>query len=131
MELLEKLNNDGFNLYICSTKNQQTVEKLSKILGMDKYLKKVYGSFDTIGRFSKLDVINTLFDENGIDINESILIGDTHYDVEGAKKANLKVAIVEYGFGNMDIIDKNDVLFFAKDTNEIYNKIIELNNKRV
>ncbi|MBR1746750.1 MAG: HAD hydrolase-like protein, partial [Clostridia bacterium] len=85
-------------------------------LGVYDLFDGVYGARYDLGeknRMKKADIIRNLLDEKGIRKEEAILIGDTMFDVAGAKVCDLDVAIVRYGFGQESDFDGQDIAFFA------------------
>lgn len=90
-ELLEKLENSGKELIVATSKPYEFTEIILKHFNIRKYFSKVCGStFDgTISH--KSDVIRHALKEAGItDKSQAIMIGDRHYDINGAKDNGLK-----------------------------------------
>lgn len=106
VDMLETLTKCGKRLFIATTKNEKSAKRVVKELGIEKYFCGVYGSRNDINRLTKQLVIKAAVEENGIDTKDTVLIGDTHYDAEGAKKAGIPVAIVRYGFGEETELEK-------------------------
>ena len=118
-KMLSDLYNDGYRLFIASTKNEQKANLIPEILGVKNYFTGIYGSRDEIGRISKRQVLDDLCRDYGIEKKNALLIGDTHYDAEGAKEAGIPVAIVGYGFGDMQKLKAYDVAYYAKTTEDV------------
>ena len=78
-ELLENLNSDGFKIYL-------------------DYFSYVSGSSNN--KNTKKKVIEHLLKEMDLKTSESIMIGDRSYDIEAARKLNIKTIAVTYGYGN-------------------------------
>ena len=108
-EMLRVLKESGKRLFIATTKNEEMAKKIAGILGIEKYFNGIYGSRFEIKRLTKRLVIDAVTEENGIDKSDTVLIGDTSFDAEGAKEAGIPVAIVRYGFGDEDELKKYDV----------------------
>lgn len=103
-EMLNVLKGKGKRLFIASTKNEPKAKEIIRLHGLEKYFNGVYGSRDDIGRSSKLDVLKAIEKNENVDKNDCLLIGDTHYDAEGAIEFGIPVAIVTYGFGQPEKI---------------------------
>ena len=104
-EMLATLKKKGKRLFVASTKNEQKAKAIIRLMNLENYFDGVYGSRDDIGRSSKLDVLNALAKENDVDKTDCILIGDTHFDAEGAQEFGIPCAIVTYGFGQPDKLE--------------------------
>lgn len=98
-EMLNTLFLGGKRLFIASTKNESMAIKVCSLLGIDKFFTGIYGSRYELGRLTKRLVLDAVIEENGIDKGKTVLIGDTHFDAEGATESGIPVAIVRYGFG--------------------------------
>ena len=73
-----------------------------KYLEIYEYFDYVMGAETKENRQSKEAVLNVLIEESGLHINNdnAVMIGDTCFDVDGAKKVGLDTIGVSYGFGN-------------------------------
>lgn len=125
-EMLETLYKDGYRLFIGSTKNEEKANLIPEILGIRRFFTAVYGSRDEIGRISKTQVLNELCKDYSINKENAVLIGDTHFDAEGAKEAGINVAIVKYGFGDMQKLKEFDVKFYAESPRQVVEYIRSL-----
>ena len=95
-ETLEKLN--GYKKAVISNKKENLSMKLLDKLGLLKYFNLVIGSDTTSERKpSPIPVIH-VFTKLGIDPHESIIVGDSNYDIEAGKKAGIKTVAVTYGY---------------------------------
>ena len=118
-EMLDKLCHRGKRLFIATTKNENTALKIAKLLEIEKYFTGIYGSRFDINRLTKYEVIDTLCKDFNIDKTDCIMIGDTHYDAEGASLAGIPIAIVNYGFGSEELLSKYKIEFRANTTWEL------------
>ena len=61
---------------------------------------------------TKQDVLKEAFRRNPqLNLENTVLVGDTHFDVEGAKAINLDCIGVTYGFGTKhELLDSGAVL---------------------
>lgn len=119
---LQALTSKGFSLYIATSKPEYFAKEILEKLGLDMFFTKIYGSVDTIGRKTKADVLRAIF-YDGVKRSESILIGDTRFDYEGAVEVGVNVGIVSYGVGVMDYFNDKKIAFIADTTAEIVEKL--------
>ena len=54
----------------------------------------------------KQDVIKKLIEDNGLKKEETLMVGDTHYDIIGASLNGIKCACVTYGFGDPELTEQ-------------------------
>ena len=108
-EMLATLYDGGKRLFIASTKNEYNANRIPEIFGVKKYFTAIYGSRSEIGRLSKAQVLEDLCRDNGIAKDDAVLVGDTHFDAEGAAECGLPVVIVNYGFGDRQKLKAYDV----------------------
>lgn len=98
-KLLKALKKDGFKLAIASSKPQKYVEMLLEYFKIKKYFNAVCGvSFKTDCE-PKSDIIMRAMKELGTEHNETLVAGDTHFDIDGARINRIDSAGVLWGFG--------------------------------
>jgi len=95
-ETLEKLN--GYKKAVISNKKEYLSMKLLDKLGLLKYFNLVIGSDTTSERKPSAIPVIHVFTKLGIDPHESIIVGDSNYDIEAGKKAGIKTVAVTYGY---------------------------------
>ena len=105
-ETLENL--AGFWKAVISNKREDPSKRLIKELGLSEYFDLIIGS-DSAGErkpspLPVLYVINKL----GISIEESIIVGDSNYDIEAGKKAGVKTIAVTYGYRPRESLTEAD-----------------------
>lgn len=125
-ELLEKLRTDGYKTAVCSSKPRDFVIKIAKE-------KNIFNLFD--GFFCP-DFSSHISDKSGLALSavkhfgvkkeETVLIGDTKYDVEAAKSADIDCIAVLYGFSSDGELDNAD--FIAREVKDIYPLIVSDKN---
>lgn len=98
-ELLESLKNAGIKLGVCTLKRQDIAEKVLGHFGLLKFFDVVVG-IDQQESLTKADTIDIALDTVKETNKENVvLVGDSVYDAEGAKEANVDFIGVLYGFG--------------------------------
>ena len=78
-------------------------------------------------RVEKEDVIAYLIDKTGIKPEESIMVGDRHHDIEGARLNNIKAIAAGYGFGNAD--EYKNAVYVAEKPIDVYEYVIDQNDR--
>jgi phosphoglycolate phosphatase len=95
-ETLNKL--DGYKRAVISNKREYLSTELLGKLDLLKYFNLVIGSDTTPEKKpSAVPVIHAVT-ELGVGPQESIMVGDSNYDIEAGKKAGVKTVAVTYGY---------------------------------
>lgn len=98
-ELLDELRQNGFKLAIATLKPRTMAVELLERSGL-------YGKFDVISgqiaegieTLTKAEIVRGAMDTLGAAPEDTVLVGDTKYDVVGGHEAGLKVIGVRYGY---------------------------------
>ena len=98
--MLKKLTASGRRCYLATSKPEVYAEEILKKAGLRDYFTDVTGSLIPAGRDDKLEVITHLMHKANITAEDSVMVGDRFYDIEGAHKAELLAIGVTYGFGS-------------------------------
>lgn len=104
-ELLRQAKEAGFYLAIASSKPKPFVERILDKFQIAQYFDCIAGAELNGSRGTKEEVIEDAFAYIGIDKNpdlksHTIMIGDRHYDINGAKEFGIDSIGVEYGFAD-------------------------------
>lgn len=119
-DMLKQLKNAGKTLILATSKPQKFAEIVLDYFNIAKYFDCVVGAtFD--GKLNyKADVIAVALERGGVtDKNKSIMIGDRHHDIDGAKQNGLKSMGVLYGFGDIDELQTAGADYIAESPQEI------------
>lgn len=125
--LLQALNEEGGVLAVASSKPTVYVEKILKHFDIDKYFKVVIGSELDGRRQDKAEVIEDALmelyygkDTLGHSLSESedyknqtVMIGDRKFDIEGAKAMGIDSVGVSYGYGGLAELRKSGATHIA------------------
>ena len=98
-ELLETLKREGKKLGVCTLKRQDVAEKVLEHFGLLHYFDVVVGidQQESLTKAGTIDIALQTLKRN--DKENVVLIGDSVYDAEGAKEAQVDFVGVLYGFG--------------------------------
>lgn len=94
------------SLYIATAKPQIFAQTILKNLGVDQYFKHIYGSGIDGSLENKTDLLAYILKDANINQDDSLLVGDTKYDIIAAKNNNLGVIAVKWGYSEIDDFDK-------------------------
>lgn len=102
-ELLAALKQRGYLLYVATSKPEETAVEVLEHFDLAKYFDKICGAAMEGGRNSKEAVIEYLLEQVGRDA-EKTMVGDTKYDVIGAKAHGIPTIAVSWGYGDLEEI---------------------------
>ncbi len=98
-DMLKALKNDGFKIGIASSKPQKFIEELLAHFEIIEYFDSVCGVSFKADCEPKTSIIARCAEELGADSGFTFVVGDTHYDIDGAKENALKSIGVNWGYG--------------------------------
>ncbi len=101
IKALERFENDGFLMGVCTNRIEKSASALIRALGVERHFKTVIGQ-DSIG-IAKPDpapVFETLNRMGGA-AGRAIFIGDSEVDVAAARAAGLPVIAVSFGYAGI------------------------------
>ena len=107
-ETLEKLNH--FKKAVISNKRETFSKRLLEELDLEKYFNLIIGS-DTAGE-RKPSPVPVLYVISKLSVRpeESIVMGDSYYDIEAGKMAGTRTVAVTYGYQPKELLKKADYL---------------------
>ena len=98
IEVLRRSKEAGIRHAIATNKKQELAEKVCEHFGLLPYISLVEGS-DAAGLRTKPDMMLACLEKLGASREEALMIGDSHYDGDGAKNAGISFLPAMYGFG--------------------------------
>ena len=101
-EILEAVKNNGMKIGMATSKPQDMAVEVAKYLEIFDYFDVIRGADLHGPRQSKEEVLKKVFEDTDFDPEESILVGDTRYDVEGANKVGIDCIGVTWGTGTKE-----------------------------
>ena len=99
-ELLNALLGAGAMLAVATSKPVTPTNIVLDHYGLSKYFKYVSAEDDSDHGGGKEILIRRVLNESGIPAEKAVMIGDTKFDAEGARKAGTNFIGVLYGFGS-------------------------------
>ncbi len=122
-DALASLKKAGHQLFVATSKPEETSNEILDHFGLTKYFDGVCGAtFDT-SRDSKQAVIAYLLDTYKCE-SEIIMVGDTVFDVEGASALGIPTVGVGWGFGKPEEMLKAGAIKIAYNIEELLNILL-------
>lgn len=123
-ELLVKLRENGIKTAITTMKPQEMAEMLLERENMLGLFDVIYGSTLT-QNVSKPILVQRAMDTLGASKEETVLIGDTKYDVHGAHDMGIPAIGVRYGYAAENELEEAGADFIAEDMAELEQLLLE------
>lgn len=117
-EMLEKLKAQGHRLFVATSKPEEMSVKILKHFHLDIYFERICGATFDGTRSHKADVIAYLLRQTE-GITEAIMVGDTAYDVIGAKAHGIPTVGVAWGYGLVEDMQNAGAAAIAETPEEL------------
>ena len=96
-ELLERMKDAGLALVVATSAKQEEMERLLGIAGVNDLFDEEATKDDAKRSKPDPDIIGAALKRAGIDASQAIMLGDTPYDVEAARRAGVETVGFESG----------------------------------
>ena len=128
-ELLAQLRNDGYGLYVVTSKPRVYSDRIIRHFGLDRFFLGVYGP-ELDGRFDeKRELVGYILRERSIDPRRVIMIGDRARDIESGQAHGTRTLGVTYGFGSEEEITAAGPDEICHSPGEIHPAILRLSGQ--
>lgn len=123
--VIKTLVNKDYDLFIASSKPTLFIENLLRKNNLIDYFKYISGSPIDGKGYSKEKVISDVIKKYNLKKDETIMIGDTKFDIIGAKQNQVNSIGVLYGLGTYEELYQQKPEFIAKNSFDILNIILD------
>ncbi len=118
-ETLKELKEQGYILATASSKPLHFVDSICENLDIKKYFDFLGGTeFDNTSE-SKATVIENAMKNIGATLPETLMVGDTKFDIEGAHAVGILCCAVTYGFGTTQDFKEYNAEYIVDKAEEI------------
>ena len=121
-DVLEKLKDLGHTLYVATSKPESMSVEILEHFDLAKYFDIIAGASFDRSRSSKEDVIAYLLNQCG-DYEEKIMVGDTAFDVIGAKAHGIPTVGVSWGYGKVEDMENAGAISIAYTMEELFDML--------
>jgi len=119
-ELLEELHLSGKHIYVVTSKLEKYAKMIVQHFEFDLYLDDLVGAEYTGKHSGKGQLITQLMERNRIQASHSVvMIGDTQYDMIGAKENGISSLAVGYGFGTAETLQACNPDYLVESVDEL------------
>ncbi len=118
-ELLERLQKEGHRLFVATSKPEGMSVDILEHFDLAKYFVKICGASMDTSRSTKDAVIAYLLTECGAQEN-AIMVGDTAFDVLGAKAHGIPTVGVSWGYGTVESMEHAGAAAIVHTMDQLY-----------
>ena len=122
-ELLETLKAEGCTLYVATSKPETMSVTILERFGLAPYFTRICGASTDSSRSTKDAVIAYLLEQSGAK-EDMVMVGDTKYDILGAKAHGIPAVGVSWGYGKVEDMEAAGAAAIAYSMDELYNFLI-------
>lgn len=118
-DLLARLKAAGYSLFVATSKPEVTAIEVLEHFHLAQYFDRICGASLDEGRETKEDVITYLLAQIG-DPGQTVMVGDTDYDVIGAKAHGIPTIGVTWGYGEVEAMKTAGAVALANTPEELH-----------
>jgi HAD superfamily hydrolase (TIGR01549 family) len=96
-DLIKFLEQAGYRLAVASSAEPEELESLLRVVGAEHLAQRAATSEEAGGSKPEPDIVQVALEKLGTSANESVLLGDTPYDIEAAQRAGVAAIAFECG----------------------------------
>ena len=117
-ELLEALRAEGYTLYVATSKPEEMSVTILEKFDLAKYFRRICGASIDSSRSTKDAVIAYLLESSGAK-EDMVMVGDTKYDILGAKAHGIPAIGVGWGYGKVEEMEEAGAVGIAETMDEL------------
>lgn len=101
-EMLAQLRQDGFPLYVCTSKHEHFAVRILETFGIAQYFDAIYGDKIEYESHSKVDLLDRIIRERSLDRDTAWMVGDRIFDFDAARANHLHCVAAAWGYGTTE-----------------------------
>jgi phosphoglycolate phosphatase len=119
IDLLSGLNENGFNLFVATSKPTVFAREILLHFNLDSYFLDIVGSNLDHTRTLKAEVISYIVEEHNLNPAKCIMIGDRKHDLIGAEECGINSIAVRYGYGTTEEFENHKPIAIVDDISQL------------
>lgn len=117
-DMLQSLKEQGHRLFVATSKPEVMAIEVLRHFDLDGYFEQIAGATLDGSRSHKADVITYLLGLTG-DVGQTLMVGDTAFDVIGAAAHGISTIGVSWGYGTVEDMEKAGAIAIAHSMEEL------------
>lgn len=127
---LRHLQTQGYQLFLATAKPTVYAKKILAHFQLDQYFTEMYGSELTGERTNKADLIAYILEQEQLNAQHCIMVGDRQYDVIGARANGIETIAVNYGYGTTQELAQVQPVAYISEFGQLIEVVDQLNIER-
>lgn len=119
LDALSTLSSMGMKMVIASSRGTPSLLLLSNRLGIDRYISEMWGVDKVEHAKPHPEMVLRLMEKFGYEASETLVVGDTVYDLQMGKSAGCKVCAVTYGNHSRELLMTENPDFIVDNLREL------------
>ncbi len=99
-QVIEAVRSEGIKTAVATSKPDRFIHLILEKAGLADLFDYVSAPLDKNGETAKTVLINRALDFLNIEPSFAVMVGDRHYDIEGAEKSGVRAVGVTWGYGS-------------------------------
>lgn len=119
-EVIRELHQNGYQISVVSSNSEKIIRQVLRREGIEEYFAGVYGN---VGLFNKSRAFKVVLRDQKASADDAIYVGDEVRDIEAARKSQLPVVSVTWGYNAESILAKYKPTYLAHTPKELVKSI--------
>ncbi len=118
-ETLKTLHDNGIILSIASNKGKQSLAQLLELLKISQYITCVLGEQDVLNKKPAPDMVLQILEQINIKAEDTLVVGDTQYDILMGQNAGCPTCGVSYGNHTREMLQEQGANYLIDDFSQL------------
>ncbi|MBO3657916.1 HAD-IA family hydrolase [Acinetobacter haemolyticus] len=127
---LRQLQTQEYQLFLATAKPTVYAKQILAHFQLDQYFTEMYGSELTGERTNKADLIAYILEQEQLNAQHCIMVGDRQYDVIGARANGIETIAVNYGYGTTQELAQVQPVAYISEFGQLIEVVDQLNIER-
>ncbi|QHI28829.1 HAD family hydrolase [Acinetobacter haemolyticus] len=127
---LRQLQTQEYQLFLATAKPTVYSKQILAHFQLDQYFTEMYGSELTGERTNKADLIAYILEQEQLNAQHCIMVGDRQYDVIGARANGIETIAVNYGYGTTQELAQVQPVAYISEFGQLIEVVDQLNIER-
>ncbi|NAS10309.1 HAD-IA family hydrolase [Acinetobacter haemolyticus] len=127
---LRQLQTQEYQLFLATAKPTVYAKQILAYFQLDQYFTEMYGSELTGERTNKADLIAYILEQEQLNAQHCIMVGDRQYDVIGARANGIETIAVNYGYGTTQELAQVQPVAYISEFGQLIEVVDQLNIER-
>ena len=123
-DMLKTLKEAGLELYVATSKPEETAKKVLEYFQLTEYFKFIGGASMDESRDTKTEVVRYVLTQPCVQGKRVLMVGDRNDDMRGAADCGLDAAGALYGYGSREELEPFGPVLLAESCEELTDKLL-------